>query len=255
MGAGEKLEKLAEITKELRARCPWDKKQTPASLKPYIIEEAYEVLEAIDIGRPGQLSEELGDLLFQVIIQSEIASEKGLFNIEDVLEGITGKMVSRHPHVFGQERAETAEDVLSRWHELKKKEGKLKTSILEGIPASLPALLRAYKVQKRAGRVGFDWQGPEDVFVKIEEETAEFGAALAQNDTAAMEEELGDMLFSMVNLARHSGIDPEQALGKSVSKFSARFREIEKEAKKRGIELSQMTLEEMDAVWEKTKKK
>ncbi|MDA8175386.1 MAG: nucleoside triphosphate pyrophosphohydrolase [Nitrospiraceae bacterium] len=255
MGAGEKLERLAEVTKDLRARCPWDKKQTPSSLKPYIIEEAYEVLEAIDSGQPGLLSEELGDLLFQVVIQSEIASEKGQFGIEDVLERITEKMVSRHPHVFGQEQAATAEDVLSRWHELKKKEGKQKHSILEGIPASLPALLRAFKVQKRAGRVGFDWQGPKDVLPKIKEEIAEFGAAMSKNDMPEMEEELGDILFSIVNLARHAGIDPEQALGKSVNKFSARFREIEKEAKKRGIGLSDMGLEEMDAVWEKTKKK
>ncbi len=256
MNAGREFEKLIEITKALRERCPWDRKQTMQSLKPYIIEEAYEALEAIDEGDPEKIREELGDVLFQVVLQACIAREMGLFDMEDVIKAISGKMVSRHPHVFeARTDVKTAEDVLEKWQEHKKREGKLKTSILEGIPASLPALFRAEKVQKRAGREGFDWQKAEDVLEKLDEETSELKEAVKKENLDEMEEEIGDILFSIVNVARFLGVRPEEALRKTTAKFIDRFGYIEKKAKERKVELRQMTLAEMDALWDEAKKK
>ena len=255
MKNGRKFEKLLEITKELRQRCPWDRKQTMQTLKPYMIEETYEALEAIDEGDPGKIKEELGDVLFQVVFQAHIAGEKNLFDIGDVLEGISMKMVSRHPHVFGDMELKTAEDVIEKWQEHKRREGKLKTSILEGIPASLPALLRAEKVQKRAGREGFDWDKTEDVLEKLDEETRELKEAVKNENLDGMEEEVGDILFSVVNIARFLGVHPEEALRKTTAKFIGRFEYMEKKAKEKGVELRQMTLAEMDALWDEAKHK
>ncbi len=256
MKPGRKFEKLLEITKALRERCPWDRKQTMQTLKPYIIEEAYEAIEAIDEEDPEKMKEELGDVLFQIVLQAHIAGENRLFDIADVLEGISGKMVSRHPHVFGADaEVKTAEDVIEKWQEHKRREGKLKTSVLEGIPASLPALLRAEKVQKRAGREGFDWQKTEDVLEKLDEETRELREAAKKENLDEMEEEIGDILFSVVNVARFLGVHPEEALRKTTAKFITRFGYIEKKAKERGLALRQMTLPEMDALWDEAKAK
>ncbi len=256
MKAGRELEKLLEITRALRERCPWDRKQTMQTLKPYMIEEAYEALEAIDEGDPDKIKEELGDVLFQVVLQAHIAGEKKLFDIADVLEGISGKMISRHPHVFEEgTQVKTEEDVIEKWQEHKRREGKLKTSVLEGIPASLPALLRAEKVQKRAGREGFDWDKTEDVLEKLDEETRELKEAAKKENLNEMEEEIGDILFSVVNVARFLGVRPEEALRKTTAKFINRFEHIEKTAKERGTALRQMTLAEMDALWDEAKKK
>ncbi|MDA8168267.1 MAG: nucleoside triphosphate pyrophosphohydrolase, partial [Nitrospiraceae bacterium] len=228
MSAGEEFEKLLKIMDALREGCPWDRKQTPESLKPYIIEEAYEVLEAVEEKDPAKIKEELGDLLFQIIFQARIAQEKREFDIAGVLRAISEKMVSRHPHVFGEAEAKTAEDVIEKWQEHKRREGKLRESVLEGIPVDLPALLRAQKVQKRASRAGFDWQRAEDVLEKLEEEVGEFRDAVKSENRDEMEEELGDILFSIVNTARLMGLNPEEALRKTTSKFAGRFRYIEK---------------------------
>ncbi len=255
--AGQEFEKLIEIMKALRAGCPWDRKQTPESLKSYIIEEAYEVLESIDLGQPDAVKEELGDLLFQIVFQAEVASEKDEFDITDVLKKISEKMVSRHPHVFGETRLETPEEVMDKWQEHKRREGKLKESVFEGIPASLPALLRAQKVQKRAARVGFDWQRVEDVARKLDEEIGEFKEALEKKSANLdeMEEEMGDILFSLVNISRFLAINPEEALRKTTAKFINRFRYMEKTAASRGLKLKDMPLAEMDELWDEAKEK
>jgi len=241
----------------LRERCPWDRKQTPRTLKAYILEEAYEVLEALDEKDPDKVKEELGDLLFQIVFQAHIAREKGQFEMADVLKSISEKMVRRHPHVFGELKLETPEEVIDRWQEHKKKEGKLKESILEGIPLNLPALLRARKVQKRAARVGFDWEHVEDVVRKLEEELKEFKKAVKRKraNKDEVEEEFGDILFSLVNIARFAGVNPEEALRKTTAKFIARFRHIEKKAREQGRKLEAMSLAEMDALWDEAKKK
>ncbi len=253
---GHEFEKLLEITKALRERCPWDKKQTMKSLKPYIIEEAYEAVEAIDEEDPEKIKEELGDVLFQVVLQSQIAGEKNLFDIGGVLEAISKKMVSRHPHVFEADtEIKTAEDVVEKWQEHKKREGKLKLSILEGIPAGMPALMRAEKVQKRAGREGFDWERAEDVLEKLDEEIKEFKEAVKKENRDEMEEEIGDILFSVANVARFLKVRPEEALRKTTEKFISRFGYMENKAKERGIEFRQLTLKGMDALWDEAKRK
>lgn len=260
MEAARLFERLMEIMTALRAGCPWDRRQTPSTLKPYIIEEAYELLEAIEHRRPERIKEELGDLLMQIVFQAEIAREKGQFDIRDVIEGISEKMLSRHPHVFGTEELKTPEEVIERWQEHKKREGKLAESILEGVPSSLPALLRAEKIQKRASRVGFDWQEAGDAVKKLEEEVSELKRALIRRKKGgknknALREEMGDILFSFVNISRLLGISPEDALRKTTGKFIRRFRYIERKAKKSGRRLDDMTLREMDALWEEAKKK
>ena len=211
------------------------------SLKPYVVEETYEVLEAIDEAAPEKIKEELGDLLFQITLLARMAAEQGLFDIGDVMDSISRKMIGRHPHVYGEARAGSAGDMAARWQEHKKREGK--GGLLAGIPASLPALMRAQKVQKRASRTGFDWQRAEDALTKIEEEAAE-----------RVEEELGDLLFSIVNLARFLGVQAEEALQKTTDKFIRRFGHIEKTAEEEGTEPSKMGLKRMDALWEEAKR-
>lgn len=251
----EKFRRLVRIMETLRSEkgCPWDRVQTRETLKSFIVEEAYEVLEALDSGIPEQIKEELGDLLFQILFQAEIAKERGEFNIDDVLDSITEKMILRHPHVFGDLKIDTPEEVLQRWDEHKKREGKLKGSLMEGLPAILPALLRAMRVQERASRVGFDWQDPLEVFEKIQEEIAELKENIERSQKKAVEEEIGDLLFSIVNLSRLLGINPEEALRKTVNKFVKRFQYIEEKAKKEGLELSRMSLEDMERLWQEAK--
>src|SRR5512135_1822397 len=251
------LDELIEIMSALRGEngCPWDKEQTRESLKPFIVEEAYEVLEAIDEKNPEAIKEELGDLLFQVVFQCQIAKEYGEFDMDGVIDKIANKMIARHPHVFGDADYKTSEEVLVHWEAQKKREGKQRDSILDGVPKTLPSLLRAHRVQDRASRVGFDWEKVEDVLPKLDEELNEFREALKRKETEEIEDELGDIFFVLVNISRFVGINPEDALRKTISKFISRFRYIEMAAADRGKKLSDMTLSEMDALWDEAKKK
>lgn len=251
----DEFRRLIDIMANLRSEngCPWDKEQTKDSLKSYLIEESHEVSEAIDEDDPEKLKEELGDLLFQIIFHCRIAAEKGDFTIHDVIKGISDKIISRHPHVFGNAKFETPEEVRKQWHERKTEEGKFKESILDGIPKSLPSLLRSQRLQSRASKVGFDWEKTEDVLDKVEEELSELKTAIRNNSKKEIEEELGDVLFVLVNVSRFTGINAEEALKKTINKFQGRFRYIEKKAKEAGQNLSEMTLKEMDKLWEEAK--
>jgi tetrapyrrole methylase family protein/MazG family protein len=251
------LEELIKIMSALRGEkgCPWDREQTMESLKPFIVEETYEVLEAIDGKNPEDVKEELGDLLFQIVFQCQIAKEKGDFDMADVIEKIGRKMIARHPHVFGDADYKTSAEVLVHWEAQKKREGKQRESLLEGVPKTLPSLLRAHRLQDRAARVGFDWDKVGDVMNKLDEEIGEFKEAMEKNDEDAIEEELGDVLFMIVNISRFIGVNPEDALRKTISKFISRFRYIEMASADSGRTLSDMTLAEMDALWDEAKKK
>jgi len=251
------LKKLVDIMSALRSEkgCPWDKEQTHDSLKPFLLEETYEVLEALDEGNPEKIKEELGDLLFQIIFQAQLAKEKKEFDISDVIDGISRKMLNRHPHVFGKTKFKSKEHFRKYWDEEKKREGKKRESILEGVPTALPSLLRAHKLQKRAARVGFDWEKTADVFKKLEEEIKEFKKALKKKKQSEIEDELGDIFFMLVNISRFVGVNPEDALRKTISKFISRFRYIEMKAADKRKNLSDMTLKEMDKLWDEAKKK
>ena len=251
------LEELIKIMSALRGEkgCPWDREQTMESLKPFIVEETYEVLEAIDGKNPEDVKEELGDLLFQIVFQCQIAKEKGDFDMADVIEKIGRKMIARHPHVFGDADYKTSAEVLVHWEAQKKREGKQRESLLEGVPKTLPSLLRAHRLQDRAARIGFDWDKVGDVMNKLDEEIGEFKEAMEKKDEDAIEEELGDVLFMLVNISRFIGVNPEDALRKTISKFISRFRYIEMAAADSGRTLSDMTLAEMDALWDEAKKK
>lgn len=253
----ELFDELIQIMSRLRGEqgCPWDKQQTHESLKPYLIEESHEVLEAIDLKDPRHLTEELGDLLLQVVFHAQIAKEKGDFSSDDVLKGLVEKLKNRHPHVFGGASAETAEEVLRDWekNKMKEKEGK-RESYLDGVPPSLPALMRAQKVQKKAARAGFDWVKKEEIFAKVEEEWDEFKKAVDLKSREEIEEEVGDLFFTLVNLARFLKMDSEQLLRQSTEKFILRFQTMEKEAKKSGQLLEKMTPAEMNQLWDQVKK-
>jgi tetrapyrrole methylase family protein/MazG family protein len=254
---GALFERLVDIMARLRSPtgCPWDRAQDRTSLKPYLLEEAYEVLEAIDEGAPPKLREELGDLLLQVIFHAQIARERGEFDIYDVLEGTIAKMLRRHPHVFGDAAASTPQEALQNWEEIKRQEkaAQQATSVLDGVPRQLPSLLRAQRLQDKAARVGFDWQRVEQVWEKLGEELRELRAAAAAHNRGKVEEELGDVLFSLVNLARFLGVNPDEALHKTTSKFVRRFQFIERHLSQQGKTPKQATLAEMDALWEQAK--
>ncbi len=252
----EKFKKLVEIMEKLRSEngCPWDRVQTHDSLKRYLLEETYELIEAIENKDYKGIKEELGDLLLQIIFHSKIAKDEGRFNIEDVIETISKKMISRHPHVFGDADFKTPEEVLFQWDDRKKEEGKLSKSILEGIPLSMPALLRAYKIQSRVAKVGFDWPSINGVLEKLEEEMRELKEAIKSGQSEKIEEELGDVLFSIVNIARFLKVDPEAALRKTNRKFEKRFKKIEEILKEKGKSPKDMSLQEMDLIWEEIKK-
>lgn len=253
---GELFEKLVEVVAALRGEngCPWDKAQTHETLKTDLLEETYEVLEAIDSGDPGKLKEELGDLLMQVMLHSQIASEEGWFDVYDVVSTITEKLIRRHPHVFGDVRVSSPQEALSNWEAIKRSEKKEERgSILDGIPASLPSLLRARKLQSRASRVGFDWKSPEEVLPKVREELKELERVIGSGDIREIEEEIGDLLFAIVNLARLLRVEPEEALRKANEKFIRRFREMERRVKSQGRDLRDLSLEEMDRIWDQIK--
>jgi len=249
------FQELLKIMDALRSEkgCPWDKEQTRESLKPFIVEEAYELIEAIEESDSEKIKEELGDLLFQIVFQCQIAKERNEFQISDVIEKIGKKMVARHPHVFGTADYKTTAEVLVHWEEQKKLEGKLRESILEGVPEVLPSLLRAHRLQDRASRVGFDWEKVEDVIKKLDEEWKEFKEALETKRQDEIEEEIGDIFFMLVNISRFIGVNPEDALRKTISKFIHRFRYIEMKAAEHGKKLSNMTLDEMDRLWDEAK--
>lgn len=251
------LIRLKEIAAILRAPngCPWDREQNFASLKPYLIEEAYEVIDAIDKGDMKDFREELGDLLYQVYAHAQIADEQSLFTVEDVAQGIVDKLIRRHPHVFGDEDINDSKGVKDRWEKIKKEEKAGRRSVLEGIPRHLPALTMACRVQEKVSHVGFDWEKIDDAVKKIDEELNEFKEAVSNNSIEAMKDEAGDILFSIVNVLRFRGIDPEDALRGTVNKFMKRFRYIETESAEQGKEINSMTLEEMDKLWEESKKK
>jgi tetrapyrrole methylase family protein/MazG family protein len=251
------FERLVDIMATLRGEkgCPWDREQTRESLKPYLVEETYEVLDAIDEGDPEKIKEELGDLLFQMLFHCQIARERGEFDVYDVIAGIGRKMTARHPHVFGGVESPTKEEVIAQWEERKREEGKNRESILDGIPRELPSLIKAHRVQSRASRVGFDWGRMDDVIAKLDEEIAEFRVALALQDQKEIEDEIGDIFFVLVNISRFVGVNPDDALRKTISKFISRFRYIELKAAESGRMLSEMTLEEMDTLWNEAKEK
>jgi len=254
-----KFSDLVALMARLRSPdgCPWDRKQTPESLKPFLIEECYEVIDALDEEAPAKVKEELGDLLFQIVFHARIAEERGQFAVNDVITTIHEKMIRRHPHVFGDVKADTAKEVLANWEEIKKKEKGYedRKSILEGVPRHLPSLLRAHSLQERAARVGFDWSRLDEALPKLDEEIAEFKEALNTKDAAGIEEELGDIFFMLVNISRFLGVNPEDALRKTISKFIHRFRHIEEQAADAGKSLNEMTLDEMESLWQEAKGK
>jgi MazG family protein len=264
----EKFDELVAVMARLRAPggCPWDREQTYASLAQYLLEEAYETFDAIQeadqTGDTSNLEEELGDLLLQVIFHSTIGAEKGDFTIDDVAAGVTQKLVLRHPHVFGDEKLERAQDVLDNWDTLKAnerkasgKKEKVQESILDEVPVHFPALLEGLKLTKRAAKVGFDWQDTDQIFDKLAEELDELKEAMKNRDEGEIGEEVGDLLFVVVNLARRLGIEPETALKKTNRKFRSRFRFIEDELKAADKNLEESSLEEMDSLWNAAKAK
>lgn len=255
-GLGRQFEKLNKLVSALRhpdKGCPWDLAQDETTVKPYVIEEAYEVLEALEAGDREKIREELGDLLFQVLFLARIFEEKGDFSMIDILSLTHHKMKSRHPHIFGTGDARTVEDVLQNWEKLKKKEKREKESIFEGLPASLPALLTADQITRRAARVSFDWKNPEDILEKLDEEVRELKKVIAGEDKEACLGEIGDVLFTLVNIARRRGLNAEEALRVTNRKFVERFGYIEKKLGERGKTLFQASLEEMDSLWDEAK--
>lgn len=252
------LQDLVEIMALLRSKkgCPWDREQTNESLKKYLIEETYEVLEAIDLNDKDKLCEELGDVLLQVVFHSQIAKEKGEFDIEDVITGICKKIILRHTHVFGNDSADTPEEVVDNWEAIKKKEKGLttQTEVLKGVPKNLPALMRSWKVQQKAAQVGFDWDNIDDVFNKVYEEIQELKDVYNSKNVERINDEMGDVFFALVNLARFLQVQPEQALTHTIKKFINRFEYIEQESIRSGRILEEMTLEEMDKLWNEAKR-
>ncbi len=238
---------------DLREKCPWDKKQTIDTLRPMTIEETYELADAITNKDWQNLKEELGDLLLHILFYSKIGTEQNQFTLTDVIEGICNKLIVRHPHIYGDVKVNDEEDVKRNWEKIKLKEGK-KTSVLSGVPASLPAIVKAARIQEKAKQVGFEWETKEDVWKKVEEEMGELHEAMATGNTDDIEAEFGDILFSLVNYARFLRIDAEGVLERTNKKFIYRFTKMEQEAKSEGRELTDMTLQEMDAIWNRVKK-
>jgi MazG family protein len=252
------IERLLSIMERLRGPqgCPWDREQTLRTLRPYVLEETYEVLEAIDGGDPREHCEELGDLLLQIVFQAQLTKEQGQFEFADVANAISDKLVSRHPHVFGNADAKDADAVLRQWAALKREEKKAKgggESVLEGVPREMPALARADRLTEKASRIGFDWPDPDGAREKLAEELAELDEAIGQGDREAMEHELGDVLFAAANLSRKLGVPPEEALRGAVARFVARFSHVERELARRGVPHGAATLAEMDALWDEAK--
>src|SRR6202795_3130973 len=268
---GQWFEKLVGVQARLRAPngCPWDREQTHQSLRTYLIEEAYEVLEALESGNDNKFVEEMGDLLLQIVFHSQIAREEGRFTVAEVIREIHDKMIRRHPHVFGKPRRKDSAEVLRNWEQIKAEERRSsndkgdskagedlpkEVSLLDGVSRALPATLEGFQLTRKASRIGFDWEDANGVFDKMQEECEELKKAVKEQDRLKMEEELGDLLFAAVNLSRFLKIDPEIALKKANSKFSRRFRAMERLARKNGREFKDLPREKMEAFWEETKK-
>jgi len=257
--AGPKFQRLVEIMQRLRGPdgCPWDREQTFDSIKPYTLEETYEVLDAIDRRDYPGLAEELGDFMLQAVFFAQMADEQELFSIGDALDAINAKLIRRHPHVFGEQSAENASDVLRIWGEAKaaekKDRGADKDGLLSGVPRALPALVEAQQIASRAAGAGFDWENPEQVIEKLHEEMAEFDEARRHASQPELEDEMGDLLFVLVNLARFVKVDPEQALRKTNAKFRKRFGYIEGKLAENGKTLAESNIEEMEALWQEAK--
>lgn len=253
--AEKPFDELVNIMRRLRGDdgCPWDREQDHKSIRPYLVEETYEVIEAIDEENYEKIKEELGDLLLQIVFHAQMAEEKNRFNIDDVINHIVKKIKARHPHVFKSTKVKDSKEVLKNWEQIKMTEGR--SSVLDGVPRELPALLKATRIQEKAARVGFDWDEIDSVFAKVEEELAEFRAAYKEKDKEKIEDELGDMFFALVNLSRFLDANPEDALRGTIDKFVKRFRYIERKLEERGLKPSEVTLEEMDKIWEEAKGK
>ncbi len=246
--------RLLDILDELRVKCPWDMKQTNDSLRKLTIEETYELAESISSGNDEGIKNELGDLMLHIVFYAKIGSEKGLFNMGDVLEGINKKLIYRHPHVFSDVKVSGASQVEENWEQLKIKEHNGYKPVLSGVPASLPAIIKANRIQEKVRGVGFDWEKREQIWDKVAEEIAELKAEIESHNTESIESELGDVLFSLINASRLYGIDPEAALEKTNRKFIKRFNYLENETLKKGISLHDMSLDEMNVIWEEAKK-
>jgi nucleoside triphosphate diphosphatase len=245
------FDQLLSVMEQLRRECPWDREQTHDSIKGHTIEEAYEVVESIDENDYEELKHELGDLLLHVVFHSEIAKGDGTFDINDVLEAIITKLIRRHPHIFGDTEVNGSDDVKRNWEQIKLAEGR--ESVLEGVPSSLPALLKAYRLQDKASKIGFDWKHRADVWEKVKEEIVELEEAVQSEDKAKAEEEFGDLLFSLVNYGRFLDLNAEDALRVTIAKFIKRFSFIETQMKAEGKDIANSTLEEMDEYWERAK--
>ena len=250
----EAFGRFLDILDELRVKCPWDRKQTNESLRPNTIEETYELCDALMRDDKKEICKELGDVLLHVAFYAKIGSETGDFDIKDVCDKLCDKLIFRHPHVFGEVKAETAGQVSENWEQLKLKEKDGNKSVLSGVPTALPSLIKAYRIQDKARNVGFDWEEREQVWNKVKEELDEFETEVCQADPEKMEAEFGDLLFSMINAARLYGINPENALEKTNRKFIQRFGYVEEQAKAKGKKMQDMTLEEMEQLWEEAKR-
>lgn len=252
-GAGEAFESLLAVIRRLRAPdgCPWDRIQTLQSLKTYCVEEAYEVVQAIEDGDRTELCEELGDLLMQVVFQADIAADEGAFDVADVCRKAASKLTDRHPHVFGEAKVRDVEEVVGRWEEYKRKEGK---GVLAGVPRHLPALMMALRMSEKVSRVGFDWPEEKGVLDKLDEEVAELKAAVESGDDHAVEEEMGDLLFTVANIARIRDLNPEEALRKMMDRFKRRFEHVEAGLAEKGEAVSDTPLPTLDALWEEAKR-
>jgi len=253
------IKRLIELVETLRGEngCPWDKKQSPKTMAIYLLEEVYELVDAIESGNPDDICEELGDVLFHIFFVAKLFEEMGHFNAGDVARLITEKMIRRHPHVFGSENAENAGDVRKRWHTIKMNEKSHLNngSVLDSIPGGLPALMRAYRISERAARTGFDWDNIEGVLHKVEEEWSEFQCALNEKNKVDISVEFGDILFTLVNVARFAAIHPETALKDSIKKFETRFRQMEKNLAESGRNIDSVSRNELDALWEEVKRR
>ena len=249
------FERLLNIMDDLREKCPWDKKQTIESLRHLTIEETYELSDAILKKSDTELKKELGDILLHIVFYARIASETNSFNIADVMNALCDKLIYRHPHIYGDVKVENEEDVKKNWEQLKQKEKGGNTSVLSGVPNSMPALLKAYRIQEKARAVGFDWDEPEQVFEKVKEEILELDNEIKkENNTSKIEDEFGDVLFALINYARFIKVNPEDALERTNKKFIKRFNYMEEKIKAQGKELSDCTLAEMDVFWNEAKK-
>lgn len=252
----EKLEAMRRVMETLdilRVKCPWDAKQTNESLRPNTIEEVFELAQALGDDSTDDIRKELGDVLLHILFYSKIADEKGQFDIADVCDALNDKLIFRHPHVFGETRADNAQAVAENWEKIKLREKGGNKSVLAGVPRALPALVKAFRIQEKAANVGFDWESPEQVWDKVKEETREVESEIASKNKDALEAEFGDLLFAVVNAARKYGVNPENALDRTNRKFISRFSYIESKASAAGKKLDEMTLYEMDELWNEAK--